>query len=115
MLFAVALFFIFSREVLVGPTYQIDSFLVILAGALSLWASVSEKIKTIYLINLLLGALFLLSALAIGISRIQDVEYVISLAYDYTGGDLVVHTFFSLIFFYNALLCRQSRYGMNEA
>lgn len=114
LLFAVALFFIFSREVLVGPTYQIDSFLVILAGALSIWASLSEKIKTIYLLNLLLGSLFLLSALAVGISRINDVEYMISLAYDYTGGDLVVHSFFALIFFYNALLCRQNRFRMNE-
>lgn len=114
LLFAVALFFIFSREVLVGPTYQVDSFLIILSGILSLWASVSEKIKTIFFLNLSLGVLFFISALAVGISRIQNAEYVISLAYDYTRGDLVVHAFFSLIFFYNALLCRQSRFRMNE-
>lgn len=115
LLFAVALFFIFSREILVGPTYQVDSFLIILSGTLSLWASVSEKIKTIFLLNVFIGALFLLSSLGIGFFRASDMDWIVARAYDYTGGDLVVHTFFSLIFFYNSLLCRQNPFRMNEA
>lgn len=106
-LFAIAFFFMFSREILVGPSYQLDAFLLIFSGFLSIWAGMAEKVKTIYWLNIGIAVLFFVSAAFIGFFRANDMEWVIGRAFDHTGGDLVIHTFFGLVFLYNALSCRQ--------
>ncbi len=113
-LFAIAFFFMFSRETLVGRAYHLDAFLLILAGFLSIRAGLAEKVKTIYRLNLSVAILFFISAAFIGFFRANDMEWVIGTAFDHTGGDLVIHTFFGIVFLYNALSCRQSKYPVDE-
>lgn len=95
ILFAVALFFMFSREAFMRPLYQVDGFLLIFSGVVSIAAAMSKKVKTVFWINLFLGILLLLGSM------------VIRGLYGHTGEDFIVHVFIGLVFLYNASSCRR--------
>lgn len=95
ILLTITLFFMFSREAFMRPEYQIDGLILMLGGVLSLTAAMSDKVRTVYVLNLVSGGLLLLGALGI-----------ISI-YGHTGEDFLVHAFLGVVFLYNALSCRR--------
>ncbi|MFP5385591.1 MAG: hypothetical protein ACLGHN_05890 [Bacteriovoracia bacterium] len=110
ILLMVSIFFMFTRESLLRPSYQLDAFFLLLASVLSLWAAMSDKKRTIFLINFTLGIVFILSALMITLLRFLDLELMFAVLFDYTGGDAAIHGLLGLIFFINAINSRRESY-----